>query len=51
MPRKRCAIAYSMKGSGAQPLPEMARRQRDIDRFDDGCDHLLVLDHGRGGRR
>jgi L-ornithine Nalpha-acyltransferase len=33
---------------GAQPLPEMARRQRDADRFDEGCDHLLVLDHGRG---
>jgi putative hemolysin len=32
---------------GAQPLPEMARRRRDVDRFDD-CDHLLVLDHGRG---
>jgi len=34
---------------GAQPLPEMASRQRDTDRFDEGCDHLLVLDHGRGG--
>jgi putative hemolysin len=33
---------------GAQPLPEMARRRRDVDRFDDGCDHLLVLDHSRG---
>jgi L-ornithine Nalpha-acyltransferase len=33
---------------GAQPLPEMARRRRDIDHFDDGCDHLLVLDHSRG---
>jgi L-ornithine Nalpha-acyltransferase len=33
---------------GAQPLPEMARRRRDVDQFDEGCDHLLVLDHGRG---
>ncbi len=33
---------------GAQPLPEMARRQRDIDHFDEACDHLLVIDHGRG---
>jgi putative hemolysin len=35
---------------GAQPLPEMARRQRDIDHFDEGCDHLLVIDHNRGAR-
>ena len=33
---------------GAQPLPEMARRQRDFDHFDDDCDHLLVLDHSCG---
>jgi putative hemolysin len=33
---------------GAQPLPEMALKRRDIDRFDDECDHLLVLDHNRG---
>lgn len=33
---------------GARPLPEMVRRQRDMDRFDEGCDHLLVLDHRRG---
>jgi putative hemolysin len=33
---------------GAQPLPEMARRRRDFDRFDGDCDHLLVLDHSRG---
>jgi L-ornithine Nalpha-acyltransferase len=31
---------------GARPLPEMLRRRRDFDRFDNGCDHLLVLDHG-----
>ena len=33
---------------GARPLPEMALRRRDFDRFDDGCDHLLVFDHSRG---
>ena len=33
---------------GARPLPEMLRRRRDFDRFDNGCDHLLVLDHGSG---
>lgn len=44
------ALRYRVfyQGLGAQPLPEMARRQRDIDRFDDDCDHLLVLDHSRG---
>jgi putative hemolysin len=33
---------------GARPAPEMARHRRDFDAFDDICDHLLVLDHGRG---
>jgi putative hemolysin len=33
---------------GARPLPEMARRRRDFDRFDEICDHLLVIDHSRG---
>ena len=33
---------------GARPLPEMALCRRDVDRFDRECDHLLVLDHGRG---
>ena len=33
---------------GARPLPEMLRRRRDFDRFDNDCDHLLVLDHGNG---
>lgn len=44
------ALRYRIfyEGLGAQPLPEMARRRRDIDQFDKGCDHLLVLDHGRG---
>jgi L-ornithine Nalpha-acyltransferase len=34
---------------GARPLPEAVHRRRDVDRFDDDCDHLLVLDHSRGG--
>jgi putative hemolysin len=33
---------------GAQPLPEMLRRRRDFDRFDNDCDHLVVLDLGNG---
>jgi putative hemolysin len=35
---------------GARPRPEMSRRRRDFDRFDNHCDHLLVLDcgHARG---
>lgn len=33
---------------GAQPTPEMARRRRDFDDFDNVCDHLLVIDHSRG---
>ncbi|MBV9859006.1 MAG: GNAT family N-acetyltransferase [Alphaproteobacteria bacterium] len=42
----RYRIFYELMG--ARPLPEMARRRRDFDRFDDVCDHLLVLDHSRG---
>jgi putative hemolysin len=33
---------------GARPLPEMSCRRRDIDQFDNDCDHLLVLDHSCG---
>jgi putative hemolysin len=33
---------------GAQPTAEMAARRRDFDRFDDDCDHLLVIDHAQG---
>jgi putative hemolysin len=36
---------------GARPQPEMSRLKRDFDRFDNDCDHLLVLDCGHGGRR
>ena len=36
---------------GAQPLPEVACRRRDVDQFDNDCDHLLVLDHSRGTGR
>ena len=32
---------------GAQPTAEMAARRRDFDRFDDDCDHLLVIDHAQ----
>jgi L-ornithine Nalpha-acyltransferase len=33
---------------GARPSPGMARLKRDGDAFDRNCDHLMVLDHGRG---
>lgn len=33
---------------GARAAVEAARRRRDFDRFDERCDHLLVLDHSRG---
>jgi putative hemolysin len=32
---------------GAQPTPEMSARKRDFDKYDERCDHLLVLDHMR----
>ncbi|MGH7090716.1 MAG: GNAT family N-acetyltransferase [Stellaceae bacterium] len=32
---------------GARPSREMSRRRRDFDRFDQVCDHLLVIDHAR----
>lgn len=33
---------------GAQPSPEMLDARRDFDRFDEACDHLLVIDRARG---
>jgi L-ornithine Nalpha-acyltransferase len=33
---------------GARAAVEAQRRRRDFDRFDERCDHLLVLDHSRG---
>jgi putative hemolysin len=33
---------------GARPANGFAVRRRDVDRFDGDCDHLLVLDRGRG---
>lgn len=36
---------------GARPLPETAFRRRDVDQFDNHCDHLLVLDQSRGTGR
>lgn len=32
---------------GATPSPEMAARKRDFDKYDEHCDHLLVIDHLR----
>ncbi|MGD9538991.1 MAG: GNAT family N-acetyltransferase [Alphaproteobacteria bacterium] len=32
----------------AAPSPEMAATRRDFDRFDEICDHLVVVDHDRG---
>jgi putative hemolysin len=31
----------------ARPTPEAAQRQRDVDPFDEICDHLLVIDTSR----
>jgi L-ornithine Nalpha-acyltransferase len=33
---------------GATPSPATAQSRRDRDHFDEYCDHLLVIDHGRG---
>jgi putative hemolysin len=33
---------------GARPANGCAVGRRDVDRFDEDCDHLLVLDRGRG---
>lgn len=32
---------------GAHPLPAMAATQRDFDRYDTACDHLIVVDQQR----
>jgi putative hemolysin len=42
----RYRIFYEALGARAEL--ETARRRRDFDRFDEDCDHLLVLDHSRG---
>lgn len=34
---------------GAMPTPEITRLKRDIDTFDDVCDHLLVVEHQANG--
>jgi len=34
---------------GAKPSPEMARRKRDFDVYDDVCDHLLAIDSAVDG--
>ncbi|MCG8508470.1 MAG: GNAT family N-acetyltransferase [Rhodospirillales bacterium] len=43
------ALRYSVfyEEMGARPTPEMAERRRDFDKFDDVCDHLLVVDQER----
>lgn len=33
----------------AQASPEMIAQKRDFDDYDPHCDHLLVIDHNRGG--
>ena len=43
----RYRIFYEIMG--ARPLPGMAQLRRDRDAYDQVCDHLLVLDHDRGG--
>jgi putative hemolysin len=43
----RYRIFYDIMGARPQPGSEQQRRDRDA--FDDICDHLLVLDHSRGG--
>ncbi|MGY9055828.1 MAG: GNAT family N-acetyltransferase [Alphaproteobacteria bacterium] len=41
------ALRYDVfyRERGAKPSPEMAALGRDIDLFDAGCDHLVVIDH------
>lgn len=36
---------------GAHPTDEMTRLRRDFDDFDEPCDHLLIIDRKRGGRK
>ncbi|HEX9810271.1 MAG TPA: GNAT family N-acyltransferase [Alphaproteobacteria bacterium] len=44
--RLRYRVFY--REMAARPSAEMARLDRDFDRFDPHCDHLLVFDHSRG---
>jgi L-ornithine Nalpha-acyltransferase len=46
------ALRYKVfyEGLGARPDKGFAFGRRDVDRFDRDCDHLLVLDRGRGPR-
>jgi putative hemolysin len=43
----RYRIFYEIMG--ARVLPGMEQQRRDRDVYDEICDHLLVLDHSRGG--
>ena len=47
--RLRYTVFYDEMG--ALPTPEMRAEHRDFDRFDEFCDHLLVLDHDGGQPR
>ena len=44
--RLRYTVFYDEMG--ADPTPQMRVEQRDFDRYDAYCDHLLVLHHGDG---
>ncbi|AUG54732.1 GNAT family N-acetyltransferase [Thalassospira marina] len=44
--RLRYKVFYEERG--AQPSAEMIESQRDFDHYDPICDHLLVIDHGKG---
>lgn len=45
------ALRYQVfyREMAARPSPETAKSRRDVDDFDLYCDHLLVIDHSRGG--
>jgi L-ornithine Nalpha-acyltransferase len=47
------ALRYRVfyEAMGAKAAVEARRLRRDFDRFDELCDHLLVLDHSRGTGR
>lgn len=45
--RLRYAVFY--EEMSAQPSAREAEERRDFDRYDDVCDHLMVVDHGAAG--
>jgi putative hemolysin len=42
------ALRYRVFYESLGARPRASLRHRDVDRFDRGCDHLLVIDHDRG---